>query len=126
MVDKLQTDLSINYALTRETRASVTPGKSIPGKKRKIKPLATSPPRKDLIPNQDKNTLGLQKYQCLPPQLPPFNPGFKSLRNEANDDNPETIDTSITDKDDTSHTNQDDYIENVKATKNKNNYDKYK
>ena len=70
-----------------------------------MKSLSTSPPIKGPIPNQDKNTLGLQKYQCLPPHLPPFPPGFKSLRNEANDDNPETTDTSRTDKDDTSRTN---------------------
>ena len=33
-------------------------------------------------------------------------------------DNPETIDTSLTDKDDMPHTNRDDYIENVKDMKN--------
>ena len=70
-----------------------------------------SPPREDPIPNQDKNNLGLQKYQWLPPQVPPFYPGFKSLRNKANYDNPETKDTSRTDKDDTSRTNWDDSIE---------------
>ena len=62
----------------------------------------------------------LQKYQCLPPHVPTFPPGFKSLRNEENDDNPETKDTSCTDKDDTSFTKQYDYIENVKSTMNKN------
>ena len=62
-------------------------------------------PRKDQIPNQDKNTLGIQKYQCLPTHVPPFSPAFKSLRYEANDDNPKTTDTSRTDKYDTSHTN---------------------
>ena len=51
-----------------------------------------SPPRKDPIPNQDKNNLGLQKYQCLPSHVPPFYFGFKSLINKANDDNPETTD----------------------------------
>ena len=99
---KLRTDISVNSRLTGETRASVTPEKRIPRKKRNIKSLATSPPRKDPIPNQDKNTLGIQKYQCLSPHVPPFPPGFKLLRNEANDDNPETIYTSSTDKDDTS------------------------
>ena len=57
-----------------------------------------SPPREDPIPNQDENTLSLQKYQCLPPHVPPFPSGFKSLRNEANDNNPETTDTSRNDK----------------------------
>ena len=85
-----------------------------------------SPPRKYPIPNQDKNTLWLQKYHCLPSHIPWFYSGIKSLRNKANDYNPETTDTSRTDKDDTSHTNQDDYIENVKATKNTNDYGKYK
>ena len=105
VVDKLRTDLSVNFVLTGETRVSVTPDKRIPRKKRNIKPLAIYPPRKDTIPNQDKNTLGLQKDQCLPPHLTPFSPGFKSLRNEANYDNPETIDTSPSDENDTSRTN---------------------
>ena len=61
----------------------------------------------DPIPHQDKNTLGIKKYQCLPPHAPLFPPGFISLRNEANDDNPETKDTSHTDKYDTSLTDQD-------------------
>ena len=75
------------------------------------------PPRKDPVPNQDKNTLGPQKYQCLPSRVPPFSSGFKSLRNEANNDNPETTDISRTDKYDTSRTNRDDFIENLKAMK---------
>ena len=78
-----------------------------------------SPPRKDSITNQDKSTLGLQKDKCLPSYVTPFSSGFKSLRNKANDDNPETIDTSCTDKYDTSRTNRDDFIENVKAMKKK-------
>ena len=64
-----------------------------------------SQPRKDPIPNQNKNTLGLQIYQCLPSHITPFSYGFKSLRNEANYDNLETIHTSRTDKDDISRTN---------------------
>ena len=122
----LLTDLSINSGLTGQTRASVTPEKGIPRKKMKIKSPATSPPGKDSIPNQDKNNLGIQKDQFLPPHVPPFTPGFKSLRNEANDDNTETKDTSRTDKDDTSRTNQDNSIENMKATKNTNDDDEYK
>ena len=39
VVGKLQTDLSVNYGLTGKTRASVTPGKRIPRKKRNIKSL---------------------------------------------------------------------------------------
>ena len=78
-----------------------------------------SPPIKYPIPNQDKNTLGLQKYQFLKSNVPPIPSGFKSLRNEANDDNPETTDTSRTDKDDTSRTNWDDSIEKFNAIKNK-------
>ena len=70
--------------------------------------------------------MGFHKDQCLPPQLTPFPPGFKSLRNKANYDNPETIDTSRKDKYDTSRTNQDDSIENMKAMKNTNNDDEYK
>ena len=63
------------------------------------------PPGKDPIPNHDLKTLGIQKYQCLPPHVPPFPPGNKLLINQGNDDNPETTDTSRTDKCDTSHTN---------------------
>ena len=84
------------------------------------------PPRKDPITNQDKNNLGLQKYQWLPPHVTPFPTGFKSLRNKKNGDNPETTDTSRTDKDDTSRTNRDDSIENAKATKKTNDDGKYK
>ena len=74
-------------------------------------------PRKDLIPNQDENNLGPQKYQCLPPHVSPSSPEFKSLRNKENDDNPKNIDTSRTDKYDMSRTNRDDSIENLKFTK---------
>ena len=70
MVEKLQTYLSVDYGLIGETRASVTPEKRIPRKKRNIKSLAMSPPRKDPIPNKDKNNLDLQKYQSLPPHVP--------------------------------------------------------
>ena len=126
VMNKLWTDLSINSVLAGETRASVTPEKRIPRKKRNIKSLATSPPRKYPIPNQYKNTLGLQKDQCLPPHIPPFPLVFKSLRNEANDYNPETTDTSRTDKYDMPRTNWDDSIENVKSMIKTNDDDKYK
>ena len=65
-----------------------------------------SPPRKDSITNQDKNTLKIQKQQCLPSHVIPFSSVFESLINEANDDNTETTDTSRTDKDDTSRINR--------------------
>ena len=107
VVDKLRTGLSVNSGLTGETRASVTPGKLITKKKRKRKSLAMYTPRKDTNPNQNKNTLELQKDQYLPSHVTPFSSGFKSLKNEANDDNLETTDTSRTDKDDTSRTNWD-------------------
>ena len=55
-----------------------------------------------------------------------FSSGFKSLRNEANDDNPETTDTSRTNKYDTSRTHRYYSIENVKATKKKNDDEKYR
>ena len=99
--------------------ASITPEKRIIRKKRNIKLLATSPPRKDPIPNQYKNNLGIEKYQSLPPHLPKFPPGFKSLRNEADDDNPESTDTSFTDRDDTSRTDTDDSIYNIKSRRKK-------
>ena len=85
-----------------------------------------SPPRKHPIPNLDKNNLGLQKDKLLPSHVPPFYSGIKSLRNKTNDDNPETADNPLTDKDDTSQTNQDDYIENLKATKKTSDDDEYR
>ena len=54
-----------------------------------------SPQRKDIIPNQDKKSLGIKKYQSKSP------PGFKQLRNEADDDHPEYTYTSCTHRDDT-------------------------
>ena len=93
VVDKLWTDISVNSRLTVETRASTTPEKRIPGKKIKIKSPALYPPRKDQNPNQDKNNLGLQKYQCHPPQVFLFYPGLKSFKKESNDDNTQTTDT---------------------------------
>ena len=77
------------------------------------------PQIKDSIPDQDKNTLLPQRDQCLPSQITPFSSGFKSLRKEANDDDPDNTDTSRTDKYDKSRTNRYDSIENVKATKKK-------
>ena len=85
-----------------------------------------SPPRKDRIKNQDKNTSYIEKYQSIPPYILQFPPGFKSLRKEANDDNPESTYTSGTDRDDKSSTDQDDSIENVKAMNNKKDDEEYK
>ena len=77
------------------------PEKHIPRKKGKIKSLATSTTRKNSTPNQDKNTLGIKKDQSLPPHVPKFRPVCKSLRNEADDNHPESTYTSRTDKYDT-------------------------
>ena len=70
--------------------------------------------------------MGNNKYQCLTPDVPTFLPGNTIILNKENDDNTETTDTSQYENDDTSHTNQDDYIEKVKDTKNANDDDKYK
>ena len=55
-----------------------------------------------------------------------FLPGNKILLNEENDNNPETTDTSISQKYDMSHTSQDDFIEKAKEEKNTNYDDEYK
>ena len=68
----------------------------------------------------------IEKYQSLPSRLPKFPPVFKSLINEADDDNHESIDRSRTDKYDTPCTDKDESIENMKAMNNKNSDDKYK
>ena len=123
MVPKVRTGISV---LSGSTGASITPEKSISINKRGIKLLATSPPRKNPIPNQDKNTSGIKKYRSLPPHVPKFPPRFKSLRNEADGDHNKYIDTSRTDRDDMSRTDQDDSIENLKSMRNKNYDDEYK
>ena len=43
--------------------------------------------------------------------LSPFLTGNKRLLNEDNDDNPENLDTSLSEKDDMSHTSADDFTE---------------
>ena len=80
------------------TRVSVTPEKRIPNKKKYIKSLSLSP----------------------------FLPGNKILLKEENDHNPETTDTSRSEKDDMSHTSRDDFIKKLKDTKNTNDDDNYK
>ena len=47
--------------------------------------------------------------------MSPFISGNKRLLNEDNDDNPETKDTSISEKDDMSHTSPDDFTEKQKT-----------
>ena len=83
----VQTDVSILSGVTGDTRASETTKKRIPRNKRKTKSLATSPPINIPIQNQDNNTLCIEKDKSIPQHVAPFSPGFKSLRNEANDDN---------------------------------------
>ena len=61
--------------------------------------------------------MGLNKYLCLTPYVPPFLPVNKRLLNEENEDNPETTDTSRSERDDTSHTSRDYSIEKSKDTK---------
>ena len=68
----------------------------------------------------------IERDQSLTPHVPKFLPGFKSPRNEADDDHTEYKDTSSTDRYDTSRTDRDGSIENLKATKNKNVDDEYK
>ena len=72
LVEKLQTYLYVNSGFTGETRASITPEKRITREKINIKSLATSPPRKDTITNQDKNTLGLKKTNAFRHTYPHF------------------------------------------------------
>ena len=62
---------------TGATGDSKTSEKLTPIKKRKIKLLATPPQINDSITNQDKNNLGIRKYQSLPPHAPKFPPVFK-------------------------------------------------
>ena len=70
--------------------------------------------------------MGINKYQCLTPDVPQFHPGNKRLLDKDNDDNTETTDTSQSERDDMSHTYQDHFIEKVKKTKNTNDDNKYK
>ena len=62
-----------------------------------------------------KNTNNI-KYLALSP----FIPGNKRLLNKESDHNPETADTSRSEKDDTSYTGRCDSIAKVKDTKNTN------
>ena len=79
------------------TRVNVTPEKRIPKKKKNI------------------------KYKALSP----FLPVNKRLLNKDNDDNPKITDTSTSEKDDMSHTSQDNFSEKNHKTIT-NDYDEYK
>ena len=81
-----------------------------------MKSLAILPPRKYPIPNQDINKLGTEIYQILPPKLYKYCPGYKKLINEEEDYRNDSTDTSYTDKE--------DYINNLKSINNKNIDDK--
>ena len=87
--------------------ASVTQEKTTPRKKNNMKSLATSPIINDPIQNQDIKMLGTKKYQSIPSKLAEFSPGYKSLINEAEDGRNDSTDTSPTDKE--------DYVNNLKA-----------
>ena len=63
-----------------------------------MKPPAILPPRKDPIQNQDIDMLDTEKYQILPPQLPKFRLGYRSLINDAEKNRNDSTDTSRTDK----------------------------
>ena len=58
--------------------------------------------------------------------MSPFLPGIKILLNKGNDHNPETTDTSLSEKYNMSHTSRYDYIAKAKDTKDTNDDDKYK
>ena len=70
--------------------------------------------------------MGINKYQYLTPDVPPFLLVNKILLNEDYYYNTETTDTSQYEKDDTPHTYRDNYISKVKDTKNTHDDDKYK
>ena len=84
--------------LTEETRVSVTPEKRIPNKNINIKSLSLSP----------------------------FIAGNKIQLKEGNYHNPETTDTSQSEKYYISHISRDYFIEKVKRHKNTNDDDEYK
>ena len=106
--NKILTYVSI---FSRGTGASVNPEKRIPINKKSMKSLASLPPRKDPITNPDINMSGTKKDQSLPTQLAKFCPGCKSLINKAEDGCNDYTDTSRTDKE--------DYVDNLKAINNK-------
>ena len=62
--------------------------------------LAMSRPKHYPIPNQDINMLRTEKYQRLPPQLAKFCPGYKSFIGKAEYGRKDSTDTSHTDRED--------------------------
>ena len=101
---KIRTNVSV---FSVATGASLTPEKRIQGRKKDIKSLAMYPQRKYPIPNQYINMLGTEKYQIPSPQLAKFCTGYKSIRNQAEDYCNYSTDTSRTDKEDS--------VDNLKA-----------
>ena len=67
-----------------------------------------------------------KKKYIKPKALSPFLPGNKRQLSEDNDDNPETTDTSLSGKDDMSHTSPYDFTGKTNDKKITNNDDKYK
>ena len=125
MVDKLRTDLSVFVRSNRSNRSYFNAIKTHYKKeKKKINRLQRRHQERIQFQIKIKILQGSKIYKSLPLHVPKFPPGFKSLRNEAYDDHHEYTDTSRTYKDDTLRTDQDDSIENIKSTKNKNDYDK--
>ena len=74
MVEKLRTDLSANSVLTGE-KEQVKRQKNEFQKKGKIPSYVST--KKESNSKSGLKTLGIQKYQSLPPHVPPFPPGFK-------------------------------------------------
>ena len=95
MVEKAIPGISVLSVLAGD---SVTPVERIPRKKMNNKSLSMSPPRKDIIPNQDINMLGTKKDRIFPPQLSKFHTGYKPLINQAEDYRNDSTDTKRTDK----------------------------
>ena len=119
--NKIRTDVSLLFV---RTGAILNPEKRIPRKKRNMKSPEMSPPRKDIIQNQDNNKLSTEKDQSFPPNLETFPPGFKSIINEAHYHNITEDDRN--DYTDTSHNDKEYYVNNLKVINKKDIDDKSK
>ena len=75
------------YIFSGGTWAGFTPEKLLSRNKRNMKSPAISPPRKDLIPNQDINRLITKQGPSIPPIKAKYPPVFKPLFNDAYDHN---------------------------------------
>ena len=117
----MRTDISI---LSGGIGASVPPVKRIPINKSNMKSPAMSPPRKDLIPNQDINRLITKKYQSFSPHLANFPPRFKTLINDAHGTN--STEDYHNDSTNTSRNQKEDSVKNMKVTNSKDIQDEYK